>query len=249
MAEFSIFLDESGVESYTHADNHYVVAGLVVEKDYFVNQAMDEIKKLKIKFFKNDEIVLHFFDMLRWRDPFTVLRNRTLEKEFWNDYTALINSLDFKVLAAVVDKSAMSQRYALPQAPKRVALPVLYENLVHFLSLNKGTGKIFVEEYNETEDHRVYVQYHLTMANGTSRVSRDAFLRQIKGLKFLAKKDNILGLQIADTIAYLINTEAKGKIGKQKSGPDLTDLWSVVQGKIYDGNRNETSRYGCKLLP
>lgn len=249
MVEYSIFLDESGVESYKDTDSHYVVAGLVVQKDYFVKKAIYNINLLKRKYFKSDQTIFHIFDMLRRNGPFKIFNDIDKETEFWKDYTELINDLDFKVLAAVVNKSAMVDRYIYPQAPKRVALPLVYENIVHFLAFNDGVGKVFVEEFNEVEDQRIFVQYHLTMANGTSRLGREGFIKHIKGLKFLPKRENILGLQLADTIAYMINFEAKGKLTKRRNGPDLSGIWNAIKNKTYDGNKGEPERYGIKHLP
>lgn len=246
MAEYSVFLDESGVDSYKDTGNQYVVGGLVILKDYFVNEVMNIIKELKTKHFNNDEVVFHFFDMYRRNDDFKVLNNPEKAVAFWEEYTKILNDMDFKVLAAIVDKKAMTRRYIYPQAARRVALPVIYENLVHFLATNNGIGKIFAEEIGEDEDNVAFVQYHLTMANGTSRVSRDAFLKHIKGLKFQKKKQNILGIQLADTIAYILN---KGDTKKNKYGPDFEKIKQIILDKTYDGGRNKKDRYGIKYLP
>lgn len=249
MAEYSVFLDESGVESYKNTDSHYTVAGLILEKEYFVNQAMADISALKIKHFNSDRVIFHFFDMVRRKGPFKIFNDRIKKRDFWRDYIQLISDLDFKAIGAVVNKTEMTGRYIYPQAPKRVALPVIYENLVHFLASNDATGKIFVEKFNDTEDERVSVQYHLSMANGTSRIGREAFLRHIKGLKFLPKNQNILGLQLADVIAYLVNVKTREMPFAANVEPSFSDIWDIIWNKTYDGNCNEKNRYGIKGLP
>ncbi|OPY58705.1 MAG: hypothetical protein A4E55_00760 [Pelotomaculum sp. PtaU1.Bin035] len=249
MTEYSVFLDESGIESYKNTDSHYVVAGLILEKDYFVNEAMASIRALKTKHFNSDKVVFHFFDMVRRKGSFKIFNDRIKRRDFWDDYIQLISKLNFKVVGAVVKKNDMTNRYLYPQAPKRVALPVIYENLVHFLASNDATGKIFVEQFNETEDERVSVQYHLSMANGTSRISREAFLRHIKGLKFLPKNQNILGLQLADLVAYLTNVKARGGVFSANKEPNLGDIWNIIWDKTYDGNCKNKNMYGIKFLP
>lgn len=246
MPEYSVFLDESGVESYKDIGNQYVVGGLVILKDYFVDEVMKMIRDFKMRHFNNDKIVFHFFDMYRRKGDFRVLSDPEKAVNFWDEYTQLLHDIDFKVLAAIVNKSSMTRRYIYPQAARRVAFPVIYENLVHFLASNDGIGKIFAEEIGEDADNVVFVQYHLTMANGTSRVNRDAFLRYIKGLKFQQKKQNIIGLQLADTIAYILN---KGDVAKNKYGPDFEKMKSIILDKTYDGGRDKKDRYGIKYIP
>ncbi|MEX0595816.1 MAG: hypothetical protein WD512_04880 [Candidatus Paceibacterota bacterium] len=141
----------------------------------------------------------------------------------------------------------MQSRYQYPQAPKRVALPVIYENYVHFLKNNDSIGKVFVEQVNEKEDERIQVQYHLLLANGSARLSREGFLKHIRGLKFHLKADNIIGLQITDAIAFGINAYIDSRI--KGSAPELARLWRIIDQRLYDGGTNNKPRYGLQILP
>lgn len=244
---YSLFLDESGIESYTDPQL-YVVAGCIIDRDYVNNTVIPQIKSLKNTYFANENIIFHFTEMKAKRKAFSCLNNPTVRNNFWNDYLTLLESFNFCIVSAVVDKHEMQSRYQYPQAAKRVALPVIYENYVHFLKNNDSIGKVFVEQVNDKENERIHVQYHLLMANGTARLSREGFRKHINGLKFHEKTHNIIGLQIADAIAFIINAYFDGRI-RSGSTPDLIRLWNIIEAKLYDGGMAIPSRYGLQRLP
>lgn len=244
---YSLFLDESGIESYNDKQQDYVVAGIIIDREYCRTTIMPEIDKLKTTYFGDKNIIFHFTEMKNKLNSFKCLNRKQKRIDFWNDYFSLLEGFDFKIVGAIVNKTEMGSRYFYPQAAKRVAMPLLYENYVHFLKNHDSIGKVFIENVNGQENERIQVQYHLLMANGTARLSREGFIKHIRGLKFHEKGENIIGLQIVDTIAFGINTSTENRLtGKS---PDLARLWNIINNKLYDGNIGNTDRYGLQKLP
>jgi len=244
---FSLFLDESGIDSFKDPQQYYVVAGVIFDREYCRSNVMPQVNKLKNKYFGSADVVFHFTEMKNKRNEFNCLNNKANRISFWDGYFNLLESLDFTIVSAVVDKKEMQARYYYPQAVKRVALPLIYENYIHFLKESASLGKVFVEQVNPKEDERVQVQYHSLMANGTARLSREGFIKHIAGVRFHLKSDNIIGLQIADTIAFGINAYKDNRI--KGSAPDLSRLWAIIDKKLYDGRLNQKERYGLQNLP
>ena len=65
---------------------------------------------------------------------------------------------------------------------------------------------VIVEERGRKEDRKLLNYYNGLRNNGTKWVEVERFRSRISKFNFKAKKDNIIGLQIADLIAYPITT-------------------------------------------
>jgi hypothetical protein len=61
-----MFLDESGDHSLDKIDNSYpmfVLAGCIFDFDYYTNFVEPEARKLKIKYFKKENIIFRSYDI------------------------------------------------------------------------------------------------------------------------------------------------------------------------------------------
>ena len=75
-------IDESGKAAFNHPSKFFVVSGTVIPEK--IKSKIDtKMRRLKKKFFKNEEIVFHARDMFRKRGPFSILRNPKIETQFW----------------------------------------------------------------------------------------------------------------------------------------------------------------------
>lgn len=61
-----MFLDESGDHSLDKVDNSYpmfVLAGCIFDFDYYTNIVESELRKLKLKHFGKDDVILRSYDI------------------------------------------------------------------------------------------------------------------------------------------------------------------------------------------
>ncbi|MEX0595817.1 MAG: DUF3800 domain-containing protein [Candidatus Paceibacterota bacterium] len=96
---YSIFLDESGIESYNDPQQYYVVAGSIFDREYVRSTVMPQINNLKRTYFGNENTVFHFTEMKGKRNNFGCLNNQTIRSNFWNDYFSYWKALISKLLA------------------------------------------------------------------------------------------------------------------------------------------------------
>lgn len=67
-------IDESGKASFKHPSKLFVLSGVVIPEK--IKPKIDaKMRKLKKKFFKDEEIIFHARDMIRKKGPFKILQD------------------------------------------------------------------------------------------------------------------------------------------------------------------------------
>ena len=75
--------------------------------------------------------------------------------------------------------------------------------------------------------------------NGTKWITTERLIDRIKSFSFVGKKDNVIGLQVADLIAY--------PISKQILNPDHPNpAYQIIAKNIYT---YKGARLGLKIIP
>ena len=104
MAYKIIALDETGKASFNHLSPFFVLSGVVVSSDY-LTRLDSGIRRLKKRYFGDEEIVFHCRDILRKKGKFSVLRDDKVDQQFWVDYISILNPSQISVAVVIADKS------------------------------------------------------------------------------------------------------------------------------------------------
>ena len=104
MAYKIIALDETGKASFNHLSPFFVLSGVVVSSDYLV-RLDNSMRRLKRRYFNDEEIVFHCRDILRRKGRFSVLRDDKIDQQFWADYITNLNPSEISVAVVIADKS------------------------------------------------------------------------------------------------------------------------------------------------
>lgn len=243
-----LFLDESGHHGLKTISNQFpilLLCGCLVEEKYYNNQFSKKINDLKLKYFNSTEVVLHSRDIRKWQNDFKILGDLKLRNRFYQDLDRLIENLDFKIIASAIVKTDFIKTYG-PQAnnPYDLSLTFILERtifLTDYLKCHKV--KVVAEARGKKEDSQLHDQYQITLNNGTTFVTSDRFQNRFVNIDFKNKKDNILGTQLCDLVAYPLATKV--------IFPDRENLaFRVIEKKIYrqfpDG---DYLGYGLKIFP
>jgi hypothetical protein len=96
-------IDKSGKASSKHLSKEFALIGVVINEKYKVKLS-NKIAKLKKKYFNNDEVVLHYNEIVRKIGVFKILKNNNLEIKFWSDILSILNSPQINYFFTLVDK-------------------------------------------------------------------------------------------------------------------------------------------------
>ena len=103
--------------------------------------------------------------------------------------------------------------------------------------------ELIAEARGKKEDSSLQNQYQITMSNGTSYVKSDRFEHMFLDFRFTKKKENHIGTQVCDLIAY--------PIANKILFPDKENFaFKVIEPKIYrQFPGGDYLGYGLKIFP
>jgi hypothetical protein len=145
---------------------------------------------------------------------------------FYEDINQLITNCDYKIIAVAIRKDLHKQKYGLyAQNPYTFSLELALEGVCSLDGIYDGV-QIIGEARGKKEDGDLLTAFKLICENGTRYVSAQE-LQQIpfKTPEFKVKRENIIGTQLADLIAYPI---ARHVLNPRKSHPSYDIFYSKV---------------------
>jgi len=245
--EYSFFLDETGDHGLSFIDKSFplfLLCGVLVKNDKLL-EIEAKLNELKTKYFKSINVNLHSRDIRKCEGSFQVLFDLTVKAEFYKDLNNILGKSDYIIIGAGVNKEEHIKKYGKgAKNPYNLSLSFIIERLIFCLnSLDKNAMvKIFAEERGKREDGQLISHYNSIIDRGTYFVQPDNMKRIIKEFIFKGKKANILGLQVADLIAYPLARHILNP--KEPYIP-----FEVIKDKIYCNAKKEVNGWGLKVFP
>lgn len=243
-----MFLDESGDHSLSKIDKQFPVfclAGCVFDELEYQQNAKAKIDALKIRYFNRTDVILHSREIRKCEPPFNILLNSNTKQSFYTDLNNLMSQSPYTVIASVILKQQLKERYADPTNPYTLSLGFIMERFLYYLEENNDVGYISVESRDPKSNTDLFRAFTEIMNNGSfgnvQHVSAERFQGRIQKIIFITKQQNENGHQIADLAAYPI---AKYCLDRNKQNPAFEIMKSKfrsVNGKILG--------YGLKIFP
>ena len=200
-SDYIVFVDESGDHSLTSIDPEYpifVLCFCVMKKADYADTVVPRLKMLKFETFGHDCVVLHEIDIRRKRGHFSQLSKEPREA-FMNALTQVIVDTPMTVVAVVIDKRKLKQKYSNPYNPYHIGVQFGLERVRHFLRLNgqhASVTHVICEARGAKEDAELELAFR-RVCDGDNR-SRTPYSLEIV---ICDKKANSEGLQLADLMA------------------------------------------------
>lgn len=239
-----MFLDESGDHSLDKIDLSYpmfVLAGCIFDFDYYSTVAEPKINDLKIKHFGKIDVILRSYDIRKQKGSFSCLVDRKKREAFYADLNDLVRSLDFKIIAAGINKLQLKSLYHEPDNPYNLCLQFILERAVMFLG-RSSDKLIFRIESRETHNDRklaeVYEKFRLV---DHQYFKKEEIQSKFVDFSFNQKSQNIAGHQIADLMAYPIGVSILDNKRENSA-------FDIVRTKFHSKN-GTYQNYGLKLFP
>jgi len=212
-AKYYLFIDECGDHNLAKYDPGFPVftlCGILVSRQNLkgLNKAFE---KLKMEIFSSKEVVIHSVDIRKWRGPFSILADEALRRRFFEEIESILSQNNAYVIVNCTILKEQLNKFCVRGEKDDVyglSLSYLIERSIFCVdnSVREVVPEIsiVVERRGKKEDNRLLNYYNGLRNRGTKWVAPDRLRERIKNFGFNNKKDNIIGLQIADLIAYPI---------------------------------------------
>lgn len=233
-SDYVVFIDESGSPVLDPLDPDYpifVLAFCVIDKAHYVEVIQPAFKRLKFKYFGHDMIALHSHAIRKPRGDYAFLHDQALRIAFMGELNQIMETADVTLIVHVIDKFALKRRYVRPYSPYDIALRMNMEQLNLFLRERGQAGKLchlIAESRGKKEDNQLELEFRRVVdpARGWGLAEKFAMHETPMELRFVEKKINSAGLQIADLVAH--------PIGRNMLKPEQENrAFEIIKKKIF----------------
>jgi hypothetical protein len=242
-SDFIVYVDESGDHGLRSINLQYPVFVLtfcVCRKLLYQETVSLPFQRLKFDFWGHDAVILHSHEIRKSRGDFGILFDAAVREQFIDRINRVMLEAEFTVIAAVIDKQRLVDRYLYPGDPYSMALGFCMERLQMFLTEERQVNRtthLLVECRGKAEDDKLELEFR-RIRDGANRVGRMDNL----AIRFVDKKHNSAGLQLADLVAY--------PIGRHSVRPDQPNrAYEIVERKFRQSPRGRVTGYGLKEFP
>lgn len=243
LSDYLVFVDESGDHNLAPHDASYpifVLAFLIIErKEYQV--AETGLQEFKLKHFGRTVIILHEHKITKHKGEFVFLVNEACRYAFFEDLNALMQRLNYTIIATAIHKQRFAGQYRHCKNPYHLALEFCMERLYFFLKRKGNLCKtpIVFGSRGHKEDAELKQVFLKLRAAGRPRDNQGLPFT----MDFALKQANIAGLQIADLIAR--------PVGRRVLNPTQQNRAFTILEKKLDcmPDRKRYLGYGLKIFP
>ena len=206
-SRFLAFFDECGDHSLDKIDRDFplfVLALVLVERSVYQNQILPEFNNFKLRYFNHEGINLPSRDIRLAAGPFSLLLNPAIRPQFMAELSDIMDRVPFTLFISAIQKQAYLDRHGGDAAnPYDLALEFTMEGLFHFLAAQGERHlPIVADARGKREDNMLEQVFSRMMTQGTVNISAEQFQQLDCPLSFQSKKNNILGVQLADLCAH-----------------------------------------------
>lgn len=228
-------LDETGKASLNHKSKNFVLSGLILPEKY--KTTLDkQIRKLKKKFFDDEDILFHCRDMMRKKGPFATLRDdNTKEIKFWSEFIVIMNGVKLSMAFIIADKNkAKKLGWNDIAILRRAYNKMLEEFTIKHLSSNKG--KIIVESDPYQDKYLIEAHNRLqSLGIPSEGITGFDYRNKITSLSLVNKLNLDVDIQLADSLAIMADLVYKMKISTIKKPSKVESMMiRLINRKMKD---------------
>lgn len=245
--KYNLFVDESGDHSLSNINKDFPIfalLGMIIDEESY-KKLCDQINKFKLKYFNSTDVILHSRDIRKCEGAFAILFDLKVKERFYNDLNSIFSSSNFMLVASAILKQDHIDRYGkLADDPYEIALTFVLERALYEFDFRKINQKVevIIESRGKREDQTLAKRYKELMYRGSSQVLPDRFISKYnQEILFKKKRENDIGLQIADLCAYPI---ARHVLFPKEPYPSF----EVIEPKIRK-SRKGIDGFGLKIFP
>ena len=206
--QYNLYIDECGDQNLANFDEQFPIftlCGVIVSEEKKV-WLEEQISNLKQEFWGNQYTILHSRDIRKCQRGFEILFDLDVKKRFYDRVNAILGAKGvYTIVACSILKEPYIRNYGKFNDVYSQSLSFVLERTVFYLdSLKDKEIKLntIVERRGKKEDEALRLYYNHLLDRGTYWVSPERMRKYANSFAMLPKKANIIGLQVADLIAY-----------------------------------------------
>jgi hypothetical protein len=214
------------------------------------------IRNFKRNKLRREDVVLHRHEVRARRGSFSIFKDEIAISTFILGFSQLLAEFDFKIVVAALDKPDHYRTYGLSRVDRWLPTDVytllftfVIERFTAFLrEQGRVPGRIVAERRGRKEDASVQYEYSRMLKWGTQFYHAWQFREVLPDddIKFRRKKENVIGLQMADWMA----TPFSKKVQAPDGSLDEFGEWDLYKGKIWLGkSAPQPGQVGFKTFP
>ena len=241
-SDYIVYVDESGDHGLTRIDPQYpvfVLAFCIFRIEEYRLQTVPGLQAFKFQHFGHDMVVLHERDIRKAAGDFSFLVDTARRDRFMSGLSGLIDGMQFTLVASVIQKLRLCERYQFPRNPYHVALAFGLERVYSFLrhrGQHDRTTFIVFESRGKREDEELECEFTRVCDGANYNRTRLPFR-----LRLGDKRSNCCGLQLADLVAR--------PIGRRMMNPaEPNRAYDIIARKFYRSGGVIEGR-GLKVFP
>ncbi|MDR2920063.1 MAG: DUF3800 domain-containing protein [Tannerella sp.] len=242
--KYFLFLDECGDQNLANFDASFPIftlCGIMMSEDNYQKLGL-EVIQMKTKYWGEKKIILHSRDIRKCEKGFEILFNLDLKKSFYEDINSIMRDSDYTVVSCSIQKEPYIRKYGRLSDVYGLSLSFIIERVVFYLdSQNDRSVELHVlaEKRGKKEDACLINYYNEVLDRGTYFVNSQRIKNYFRSFEFKDKKDNIIGLQIADLVAYPLT--------RHVLDPQAVNIaFDIINEKIYSQGGK---LHGLKIFP
>lgn len=241
--DYVVYVDESGDHGLARVNPSYpvfVLAFCIFHKGEFARVVVPELLRLKMEFFGHDQVVLHEEEIRKKTGAFVFLNDPAQRDRFQVALSEVMTAVPFTLVAVVIRKERLVQRYELPPNPYLLSMKYGLERVCSFLRENGQAGRLthFVfERRGAREDAELELEFRRESGPGKATCHRTP-----AEIVMADKKTISTGLQIADLVAR--------PIGIRTLRPEQPNrAYDIIERKFLRGPEGQVGGFGLKVFP
>ena len=241
---YVLYLDECGDQNLSSFDPQFPIftlCGVVVSEEQDKLLA-DRINSLKMDIWNNTNIILHSRDIRKCQNGFEVLFDLEVKKHFLESVNAILGDNIYIIICCAILKERYIRQYGKLNDVYGLSLSYIMERVVFYLdSVGKDNIELrtVIERRGKKEDKSLLNYYNQLLDRGTYWVNGERMRRYFKRFDMRWKSENIVGLQVADLVAYPITRHVLNPNG-------VNLAYDVLKKNIY---QVDGKMYGMKVFP
>ena len=243
---YYMYVDECGDQNLSNFEATFPIftpCGVIISERQKCALEM-KVNTLKQRFWGTTGIILHSRDIRKCEKAFVNLFNLEVKHQFYNEVNRILGEAGaYTIVSCSILKEDYIRHFGRFNDVYGQSLSLLVERAIFYLDdLNVEGGidlQIIAEMRGRKEDKNLLSYYNQLRDKGTYWVTPERLQSHVKRFDFVPKRDNVIGLQIADLIAYPIT--------RHILEPEIFNpAFNVLEKNIY---RSGGKCLGIKIIP
>ena len=243
-SKYYLYIDECGdhqLEKFNPSFPIFTLCGFLVPADKL--EALEAaVNSFKREFFDNESIIIHSRDIRKQEKAYSILQYPEVRNRFYEGINNILGQSDvYVIVCCSIVKEPFVERFSRGEDVYGLSLKYLIERAIFCMDDNVEDGilDVYIERRGVKQDRSLLNYYNRLRATGTKWVTAERLVSRLGRFNFSYKKDNIIGLQLADLIAYPITRHV---LDPKAPNP----AYDIISDKIYS---YKGAVLGMKIIP